>query len=60
MGLYRNRYLRQIEGSYNSNITLGELMNDYNRHKTRVATEDMGSSFLFSQLTMENALRNLK
>ena len=59
MGLYRNRYLRQVEGSYNSNITLGELMSDYNRHKARAAIEDMGSSFLFSQNTMENALRNL-
>jgi hypothetical protein len=47
MGLFRNRFLRQKEGSYTSTITLGELMNDYNHKKSRFKL-DGPSSFLYS------------
>jgi len=59
MGLFRNRFLRQKEGSYSMTITLGELMADYNKLKSRVKVEDGGNSFLYSENMMENALRNL-
>ena len=48
MGLFRNRFLRQKEGSYSMTITLGELMADYNKLKSRVKVEDGGNSFLYS------------
>lgn len=39
MGLYRIRFLRQKEGTYNCAITLGELINDYNIIKRKVNVE---------------------
>lgn len=48
MGLFRIRFLRQKEGHYTSNITLGELMNDFNMKKKQVELEEGGTSFLYS------------
>lgn len=48
MGLYRARFLRQKEGSYNAPITLGELMNDYNQKKRVITLDEGGNSFLYS------------